>query len=107
MIYRKYKKLLDGELKEDKCIDSGVGCPSKQSRLYHRYFKKTLPMLREIACSLTSNRAQVVNRIEHVSNRKVRRAMNIAGYKYCGKNESSPRVIFRKNLGKIYAKYIL
>ena len=60
MIYRHFKKPLDGELKKDKCSESGIGLPSKLSCLDHQNIKKALTMLQETEGSFTSKLAQVV-----------------------------------------------
>ena len=82
VIYRHCKKPLGGELKEDKRIGSGIGRPSKLSRMDHRNIRRSIPELREKEGSFTSKRVQVVNGLERVSNRTVWRAMNKADYKY-------------------------
>ena len=81
VIYRHCEKPLIGELKEDKRIDSGIGRPSKLSRVDHRNIRKSIPELREKEGSLKSKRVQVVNGLESVSNKTVRCAINKADHK--------------------------
>ena len=81
-IYKHSKKPLNGEVKHDKRIGSGIGRPSKLSRLDYRNIKKAIPELRNTEGSFTSKRVQVVAGLEHLSNRTVRRALNRTNYKY-------------------------
>ena len=82
VIYKHCKKPLEGELKEDKRVGSGIGRPSKLSRNDRRNIKKLITETRESIGSFTSKRIQVSAGLEHVSNRTVRRAMNKHMYGY-------------------------
>ena len=82
VIYKHCKKPLNGQLKADNRIGSGIGRPSKLNRLDHRNINKAMSSLRESDGSFTSKRMQVVTGLQRVSNRTVRRGMNSSGYKY-------------------------
>ena len=82
VIYKHCKKPLEGELKEDKRVGSGIGRPSKLSRLDRRNISKAINTSRERYGSFTSKRVQVEAGLEHLSNRTVRRAMNKESYGY-------------------------
>lgn len=53
MIYRHSKKLLDGELNEDKRSESGICLPSKLNGLDYQNIKKAITMLQETEGLLT------------------------------------------------------
>ena len=82
VIYKHCKKPLNGELKEDKRIGSGIGRPSKLNRLHRRNITKAIHESREKYGSFTSKRVQVEAGLEHISNRTIRREMNRQDYGY-------------------------
>ena len=82
VIYKHCKKPLQGELKVDKRIGSGIGRPAKLTHVDHRNIRIAIPKLRETDGSFTSRRVQVDTGLEHVSNRTVRRAMNKNEFHY-------------------------
>ena len=85
VIYRHCKKPLDGQLKDNKRVDSGVEGLSKLCRLDHRN-KKRHYQLRETEGLFTSKRVQVETRLQYVSCRTVRGAINKKSYKYLRKS---------------------
>ena len=108
VIYWYCKKPLYRELKEDKRTGRGIDRRSKLSHADHWNIRKSIPELREKVGSSTSKRVQVLNGIEHVSNRTVQSAMNKVDYKYLrsrkkvilSKSDIAKVLQFRKNKSK-------
>ena len=82
-VYKHAQKPLEGELVEDKRIASGIGRPSKLSRLDGRNIEKAIRTLREREGQFNSKRVGTEAGLDgKCSNRTVRRCMNRKGYHY-------------------------